>query len=174
MTMWCGFWFGNLWCGLLSFSFRAFLFDFDLRPFWWVPSVMKSILVTLRHFYFPCCRCPSFGVVDFVDFEVLIYFLQCSFWDGIDLFGPRGTSWFVSFVCPLYWWSRFCWPRGINLFFTVLFVEESMFLDPEARIYFLQCTSFGGVDLFDPEAQIYFLQCTFFSGVDLFDPEASV
>ena len=24
-------------CGLLSFSFRAFLFDFDLRPFWWVP-----------------------------------------------------------------------------------------------------------------------------------------
>ena len=70
--------------------------------------------------------------------------------------------------------ADFCWPRGIDLFFTVLFVEESMFLDPEARIYFLQCTSFGGVDLFDPEAQIYFLQCTFFSGVDLFDPEASV
>ena len=23
----------SLWCGLLSFSFRAFLSDFDLRPF---------------------------------------------------------------------------------------------------------------------------------------------
>merc|ERR1712108_111496 len=31
-----------------------------------------------------------------------------------------------------------------------------MFWDPEARIYFLQCTSFGGVDLLDPEARIYF------------------
>ena len=38
----------------------------------------------------------------------------------------------------------------------MLFVEESMFLDPEARIYFLQCASFGGVDLLDPEAQIYY------------------
>ena len=25
--------FRSLWCGLLSFSFRAFLSDFDLRPF---------------------------------------------------------------------------------------------------------------------------------------------
>ena len=44
----------------------------DLVLFCWVPSLMRSILVTLRRFVFPCCGCPSFGVVDFVDFEVLI------------------------------------------------------------------------------------------------------
>ena len=57
-----------------------------------------------------------------------------------------------------FWWSRSCWPRGTNLFLTVLFFCSGIdLLDPEARIYFLQCTSFGGVDLLDPEAQIYFL-----------------
>ena len=57
----------SLWCGLLSFSFRAFLSDFDLRPFWWVPSLLRSILVTLRHIYF--LQCSSFGEVDFIDLE---------------------------------------------------------------------------------------------------------
>ena len=67
---------------------------------------------------------------------------------------------FTCFPCRVssFWWSRFCWPRGTNLFLTVLFVVESMSLDPEARICFLQCTSFSGVDLFDPEAPVYFLQ----------------
>ena len=96
MTIWCGFWFVVyvLWCGLLSFSSRAFLFGFDLRPFWWVPSLLRTILVTLRH----------------------IYFLQCTSFGGVDLF------------------------------------------DPEARICFLQCSSFSGVDFIDPEAPVYFLQ----------------
>ena len=51
-------------------------------------------------------------------------------------------------------------------------VNEVDFDDLEALIYFLQCTSFGGVDLFDPEARV--LQCSSFSGVDLFDPEARI
>ena len=34
-------------------------------------------------------------------------------------------------------------------------VNEVDFDDLEALIYFLQCTSFGGVDLFDPEARIF-------------------
>ena len=50
---------------------------------------------------------------------------------------------------------------------------EADFVDLEVLIYFLQCASFGGVDLFDPEARI-FLQCASFSGVDHFDPEAPV
>ena len=59
-----------------------------------------------------------------------------------------------------------------NLFFTVHSLRWSRSLDPEARVYFLQCASFDGVSLIDPEARIYFLQCAYFSGVDLFDPEA--
>ena len=59
-----------------------------------------------------------------------------------------------------------------NLFFTVHSLRWSRSLDPEARVYFLQCASFDGVGLIDPEARIYFLQCTYFSGVDLFAPEA--
>ena len=51
--------------------------------------------MTLRRFVFPCCGCPSFGVVDFVDFEVLIYFLQCSSFGEVD---------FVDFE------TRFCFP----------------------------------------------------------------
>ena len=50
---------------------------------------------------------------------------------------------------------------------------ESLFLTLR-QIYFLQCSSFGGVDLFDSEARFYFLQCASFGGVDLFDPEAQV
>ena len=97
-----------------------------------MPSLVKSILVTLRHIYFlqcspchevdfvdlearvyfPCCGCPSLGVVDFVDSEVLIYFLQCASFGGVDLF------------------------------------------DPEARI-FLQCAFFNWVDFADPKAPIF-------------------
>ena len=51
-------------------------------------------------------------------------------------------------------------------------LDEADFVDLEVLLYFLQCTSFGGVDRFDPEARI--LQCTYFNGVDLFDPEAQV
>ena len=41
--------------------------------------------------------------------------------------------------------------RFVSLLLGAL-VNEVWFEDLEALIYFLQCTSFGGVDLFDPEA----------------------
>ena len=135
MTIWCGFWFEDLWCGLLSFSFRAFLFDFGLCPFWWVPSVLRSILVTLRHIYF--LQCSSFGEVDFVDLETRFCF----------------PFWVSSFR-----WSRFCWPRGTNLFLQCASFGGVDRFDPEARIWFLQCTYFNRVDFIDPEARDYFLQ----------------
>ena len=47
-------------------------------------------------------------------------------------------------------------------------------MDPEAQIYFLQCTPFDGVGLFDPEARGYLLQCSLCREVDLLDPEARV
>jgi len=138
-----------MWPFVLQFSSSPF--DFGLLPFWWVPSLVRSILVTLRHIYF--LQCSSFGEVDFIDLET-----------RFDLLGN------------LLWCSRFCWLRGINLFLAVYFLvksisltsrhdfvslfgcprlDEADFVDLEVLIYFLQCTSFGGVDRFDPEARIF-------------------
>ena len=41
--------------------------DFGLLPFLWVPSLVRSILVTLGQIYF--LQCSSFGEVDFDDLE---------------------------------------------------------------------------------------------------------
>ena len=86
---------------------------------------------------------------------------------------------FTCFPCRVssFWWSRFCWPRGTDLFLTVRFLRWSRslwpwgtnffavrflqwgrFLWPWGTNLFLQCASFSGVDLFDPEAPVYFLQ----------------
>ena len=88
--------------------------DFGLLPFLWVPSLVRSILVTLRQIYFLQCSSfgevdfddletrlltflvTFFGVVDFVDFEVLIYFLQCASFGGVDRFDPEARFCFFT------------------------------------------------------------------------------
>jgi len=98
--------------------------------------VVKSILLTLRHkiVCFPCCGCPHFGEADFVDLEVLNYFLQCSPCSGIN-FGPRGTNSFFTVRFP--WWSRSFGPRGTNLFLTVHFLWWSRSFGPRGTNLFL-------------------------------------
>ena len=60
---------------------------------------------------------PSYGVVDFVDFEVVIYFLQCaSCWRGRSLW-PWGTN--LIFTVRWLRWGRFHWPWGTRLFSAV-------------------------------------------------------
>jgi len=102
---------------------------------------MQSLMVTLRHIYFlqcsscheddfvdlearvcfPCYGCPPFGETDFVDFEVLIYFLQCSFEMESIFWTPRH-----ELICfPCYGCPHF---------------GEADFVDLEVRIYFLQCS----------------------------------
>ena len=112
-------------------------------PFWWAPSfgevdlldpeacefifysallLVKSIFWTPRHEFvlLPLLWVPSFSGVDFVDPEVRIYFLQCSSCDEIDRLDPEARVCHASLVVgALFQWSRSCWPRGANLFFTV-------------------------------------------------------
>ena len=40
----------------------------------------------------------------------------------------------------------------VYFIFSVHFLQWGRSLDPEARVYFLQCASFDGVSLIDPEA----------------------
>ena len=90
---------------------------------------------------------------------VRILFLQCSSpFDGVDLLDPEACEFFfcsalllmasifwtprhefisysaLPLVGALIWWSRSFWPRGVNLFFTVLSCGEVDLVDPEARI----------------------------------------
>ena len=81
----------------------------------------------------PFFGCPHLGEADFVDLEVLIYFLQCASFGGVDLFDPEAR---IFLQCASF--------SGVDHF------------DPEAPVYFLQCASFSGVDHFDPEAPVYF------------------
>ena len=55
-------------------------------------------------------------VVDFVDFEVVIYFLQCASFGGVDRFDPEARIWFLQ--CAYF--------------------NRVDFIDPEARDCFLQ------------------------------------
>ena len=64
MTIWCGFWFGGLWCGLLSFSFRAFLL---IR---FVSLLMGALCVEVGFGDLEAfLQCSSFGEVGFIDLE---------------------------------------------------------------------------------------------------------
>ena len=105
--------------------------------FYSVLILVKSISLTSRHDFVSLIGCPHFGEADFVDLEVLIYFLQCS-----------------SFVVESIFWTPrhefVCFPSG-----GCSLSDGVVVFDPEARICFLQCASFGGVDLFDPEARIF-------------------
>ena len=92
------------WPFVLQFSSSPF--GFISSPLW-VPSLVRSISMTLRQIYFLQCSSfgevdfddletrlltfwvTFFGVVDFVDFEVLIYFLQCASFGGVDRFDPE-------------------------------------------------------------------------------------
>ena len=139
-------------CGKVDFvdlETRFVCFPFDGCPRWWgrfrwpwgkfifcsALLVVKSISLTLRH-VFVSFWWPSYGVVDFVDFEVVIYFLHCTSFGGVDRFDPEARICFLQ--CTYF--------NGVDHF------------DPEARVYFLQCAYFSGVGLFDPEASVYFLQ----------------
>ena len=127
-----------MWPFVLQFSSSPL--DFGLLPFWWVPSLVRSILVTLRQIYF--LQCSSCGKVDFVDLETRfcllpfwwvpslvrsisvtlrqIYFLQCSSYGEVD-FVDLETR-FCFLLVTFLWCSRFCWLRGSNLFFAVRFI----------------------------------------------------
>ena len=154
------------WPFVLQFSSSPF--DFCLLPFWWVPSLVRSISMTLGQIYF--LQCSSYGEVDFVDLEARFCFLLVTFLWCSRFFWLRGSNLFLQ--CT-FWWSRFRWPQDTILFpFWWPSYGVVDFVDFEVVIYFLQCASFGGVDRFDPEARIWFLQCTYFNGVDFFDPEA--
>merc|ERR1711974_480251 len=73
-AIWCGFCFEVwlMWPFVLQFSSSPFDLIFFLCPLWWVPSLMKSLMVTSRHIYF--LQCSSFGEVDFVDLEIRFCF----------------------------------------------------------------------------------------------------
>ena len=133
------------------------------------PSVFK---LSFGFWFFPL-EGAFVGEVDFGDLEANL-FLQCSSCGKVD-FVDLETR-FFDLLGNLLWCSRFCWLRGINLFLAVYFLvksisltsrhdfvslfgcprlDEADFVDLEVLIYFLQCTSFGGVDRFDLEARIF-------------------
>ena len=150
--------------------FKLSLWHFVCFP-WWVPSLVRSISVTLRQFYF----------------------LQCAFFDWVDFADPKAPV----FRFVLFWWSRFCWPRGTNLIFAVRSLRWGRFRWPwgtnlisvlilvkpillTSRYQFISCSALSSVesilltlrhdfdpfgcphlgeaDLVDFEVQIYFLQ----------------
>ena len=67
---------------------------------------------------------PHLGEADVVDFEVLIYFLQCAFFGGVDFIDPEAPILFLQ--CTSF--------SGVGLF------------DPEALIYFLQWVTLWHLD----------------------------
>ena len=131
------------------------------------------------------------------------YFLQCSPFGEVDLFGPRGTSvlfpllrmlswrevgvvdpeanlFFTVLFCvksifwtprhefisysALFWWSRSFWPQDTNCCFPLMWVLScrwSRCCRPRGKFIFYSAL-LCGVDLLDPEARIYFLQCSSF------------
>ena len=76
--------------------------------------LVKSISLTSRHDFDPFFGCPHLGEADFVDLEVLIYFLQCASFSGVDFFDPEAPIYFLQ--CASF--------SGVGHF------------DPEAPVYF--------------------------------------
>ena len=133
-----------LWPFVLQFSSSPFALIFvsllmgaliKWSRWWWprgififysVLLLVKSISLTSRHDFASLFGCPHLGEADFVGFEVLIYFLQCSFCHEVDFVDLEARV-FACFSCRVssFWWSRSCWPRGTNLFFTVHFLRWS-------------------------------------------------
>ena len=52
--------------------------------FYGVLLLVKSISLTSRHDFVSLFGCPRLGEADFVGFEVLLYFLQCSSCHEVD------------------------------------------------------------------------------------------
>ena len=57
---------------------------------------MKSISLTSRHDFVSLFGCPRLDEADFVDLEVLLYFLQCTSFGGVDRFDPEARIYFCS------------------------------------------------------------------------------
>ena len=60
--------------------------------------LVKSISLTSRHDFDPFFGCPHLGEADLVDFEVLIYFLQCAFFSGVGHFDPEAPVYFLQWI----------------------------------------------------------------------------
>ena len=79
----------------------------------------------------------------------------------------------VAVCCPLFRWSRCCWPRGADLVFVVRFFDRVGFADPEARFWSLfGWPLFGRAGPVGSKVQNSFLQCASSGRVDVVDSEA--
>ena len=58
--------------------------------------LVKSISLTSRHDFDSLFGCPHLGEADFVDLEVLIYFLQCASFGGVDFVDSEAPIYFCS------------------------------------------------------------------------------
>ena len=87
---------------------------------------------------------------------------------------------FVSLLMgALIKWSRWWWPRGIFIFYSALFLVESILWTPRYEFCFpyCGCSHLSGFGVLDSEANLFFTVISLwwalsFGEVDLLDPEA--
>merc|ERR1712002_1085623 len=92
------------WPFVLLFSSSPL--DFDSSPLR-VPSLVRSISVTLRQIYF--LQCASFGGVDRFDLEARFCFLQCAYFNRVDFFDPEARDYFLQWITFMTFRLRAFW-----------------------------------------------------------------